>query len=158
MMNSALPKPPAQPSVDEGSSITKRPSENDTDSTLPNPAETPFSNPQQEAFSNRSVMWDGPEPSGEGARSAVPCIPQAKTIDPAKAVTDPAEAAPKPVSGAAFAPADPQKPRAYISISDEGLAKAKRMLDSTPTSSVSVSSANDTKPDSANDPKFEAEW
>lgn len=157
MNNNTLPKPPAQLGVDEPTSITKRLSENDTDSTLPNPAGKPSSNLRQEGFPDGSVMWDGPEPSGEGARSAVPCIPQAKTIDPAKAVTDPAEAAPMSVSGAGFAPADPQKSRAYISISGEGLAKAKRMLDSTPTSSVSVSSVNDTKPDSANDPKFEAE-
>lgn len=157
MMSKGTAKQPAKLGVDEPISITKRPSENDMDSTLPNPAGKPSSNLRQEVFPDGSVMWDGPEPLGEGARSAVPCIAQAKTIDPAKAVIDPVEARPMPVSGAGFAPADPQKSRAYISISDKGLAKAKRMLDSTPTSSVSVSSVNDTKPDSANDPKFEAE-
>ncbi|MFS4552936.1 hypothetical protein [Comamonas resistens] len=161
MNNNTLPKPPAQLSVDETASITKRPSENDMDSTLPNPAGKPSSNLRQEGFPDGSVMWDGPEPLGEGARSAVPCIPQAKTIDPAKAVTDPAEAGPMSVSGVGFAPADPQKSRAFISISDEGLAKATRMLDSIPTPkptlSVSVSSVNDRKSDSANAPKFESE-
>lgn len=157
MMSNTNAKQPAKLGVDEPTSITKRASENDTLPTLPNPAEKPFSNPQQEAFSNRSVMWDGPEPSGEGARSAVPYIPQAKTIDLAKGVTDPAEASPMQVFGADFAPADRQKSRAYVLISDEGLAKATRMLDSTPTRNVSVSSVNDRKSDSANDPKFEVD-
>ena len=50
MNNNTLPKPPAQLGVDEPTSITKRLSENDTDSTLPNPAGKPSSNLRQEVF------------------------------------------------------------------------------------------------------------
>ena len=123
--------PPAQPSVDETSSITKSPSENDTASTLPNPAGKPSSNLHQEGFPDGSVMWDGPEPSGEGARSAVPRIPPMKTMDPAEPVTDPLPALPATVSGAGFATADPQKSREEISISVHRAALAKQMLAAT---------------------------
>ena len=100
--------PPSQPGVDETSSITKSPSENDTASTLPNPAGKPSSNLRQEGFPDGSVMWDGPEPLGEGARSAVPRIPPMKTVNPAQGVTDPLPAMPVTVSGAAFATAGRQ--------------------------------------------------
>ena len=123
--------PPAQPSVDETSSITKSPSENDTAPTLPNPAGKPSSNLHQEGFPDGSVMWDGPEPSGEGARSAVPRIPPMKTMDPAEPVTDPLPALPATVSGAGFATADTQKSREEISISVHRAALAKQMLAAT---------------------------
>ena len=135
MNSNAQPKPasmpPAQPDVDETSSITKSPSENDTASTLPNPAGKPSSNLHQEGFPNGSVMWDGPEPSGEGARSAVPRIPPMKTMDPAEPVTDPLPALPATVSGAGFATADTQKSREEISISVHRAALAKQMLAAT---------------------------
>ena len=135
MNNDAHPKPasmpPAQPDVDETFSITKSPSENDTASTLPNPAGKPSSNLHQEGFPNGSVMWDGPEPSGEGARSAVPRIPPMKTMDPAEPVTDPLPALPATVSGAGFATADTQKSREEISISVHRAALAKQMLAAT---------------------------
>lgn len=123
--------PPAQPGVDETSSITKSLSENDTASTLPNPAGEPSSNLRQEGFPDGSVMWDGPEPSGEGARSAVPRIPPMKTMDPAEPVTDPLPAVPATVSGACFATADTQKSREEISISVHRAALAKQMLAAT---------------------------
>ena len=57
MNNNTLPKPPAQHGVDEATSITKRSSENDRDSTLPTPAGKPSSNLRQEGFPDGSVMW-----------------------------------------------------------------------------------------------------
>lgn len=123
--------PPSQPGVDETSSITKSPSENDTASTLPNPAGKSSSNLHQEGFPDGSVMWDGPEPSGEGARSAVPRIPPMKTMDPAEPMTDPLPALPVTVSGVGFATADTQKSREEISISVQRAALAKQMLAAT---------------------------
>ena len=123
--------PPAQPSVDETSPITKSPSENDTAFTLPTPPGKPSSNPRQEGFPGGSVMWDGPEPSCEGARSAVPGIPPMKTMDPAEPMTDPLPALPATVSGAGFATTDTQKSREEISISVHRAALAKQMLAAT---------------------------
>ena len=152
--------PPAQPGVDETTSIPKSPSENDTVPTLPNPAGKPSSNLHQEGFPDGSVMWDGPEPSGEGARSAVPRIPPMKTMDPAEPVTDPLPAVPTTVSGAGFATADTQKSREEISISVHRAALAKQMLAATSNAyskkSVIEISVNE-RTASANDDDFAQE-
>ena len=147
MNSNTLPKPPAQHGVDEATSITKRSSENDTDSTLPNPAGKPSSNLRQEVFPDGSVMWDGPEPSGEGARSAVPRIPPMKTVNPAKGVTDPLPAMPVTVSGAAFATADTQPLQPDISPSVQQPASTTRLLNTQPTHGVIESDVNERRVD-----------
>lgn len=147
MNNNTLPKPPAKLGVDEPTSITKRFSENDMDSTLPNPAGKPSSNLRQEGFPDGSVMWDGPEPSGEGARSAVPRIPPMGTINPAKGVTDPLLALPATVSGAAFATADTQPLQPDISQSVQQPASTTRLLNTQPTPGVIESDVNERRVD-----------
>ena len=147
MNSNTLPKPPAQPSVDEPTAITKRPSENDMDSTLPNPAGKPSSNLPERALSDGSVMWDGPEPSGEGARSAVPRIPPMETVNPAQGVTDPLLAMPATVSGAAFATADTQPLQPDISQSVQQPASTTRLLNTPPTHGVIESDVNERRVD-----------
>lgn len=147
MNSNTLPKPPAQPSVDEPTSITKRSSENDTVFTLPNPAGKPSSNLHQVGFPNGSVMWDGPEPSGEGARSAVPRIPPMKTVNPAQGVTDPLLAMPATVSGAAFATADTQPVQPDISQSVQPSSSTTRRLNTPPTHGVIESDVNERRVD-----------
>lgn len=147
MNNNTLPKPPAQHGVDEATSITKRSSENDRDSTLPTPAGKPSSNLRQEGFPDGSVMWDGPEPSGEGARSAVPRIPPMKTVNPAKGVTDPLPAMPVTVSGAAFATADTQPLQPDIPQAVQPSASTKRLLNTQPTHGVIESDVNERRVD-----------
>ena len=95
-------------SADEDTSITKIGSDNETDPTLPNGVAKPRSNLQAISIPDGSVMWAGPEPSGEGARSEGPDGLGQKPSDTATGVTEPPDAKRVVGSGAAVAHPDAQ--------------------------------------------------
>lgn len=143
MMNSAHAKTPAQSVVDETAAITKRAPENDTDSTLPNPHAKPNSNLRDSGLSDGSVMWAGPDPLGDGARSAGPHQQSTENIDPAMGVTEPVIGNRLPDSGASVARSADEPTRT-------SLISSAQLHSHTQPCVIEIEAVNDTKFDAEN--------
>ena len=123
---------------DEPTSITKTSSDNDTDSTLPNPAGEPSSNLREQDLLDGSVMWAGPDPLGAGARSAGPHQQSTESIKAARDVTELTIGHRLPDSGATVAHSADKQTRPSL------ISSAKQHSHTQP-SVIEVEVVNDTK-------------